>query len=296
MPLRPTNYAWSFPHLVWFGPADMAPTCPGNLLHQFTRYRKLIVPAASCDACTCSSSTGSCTPPSTFVAHAAVCDLVSGAAETPFTSPDVWDGACTAENAVPASLDCGGVPCVQSLTVGKLGKTDGGCAPSAPSTLPLPEPHWGEAAVACEGLEDSGLAACADDEMCVPLANAGYQSCVFLEGDATCPIEGYTERHVYYRTFTNTRTCSVCSCGAVEGSACTAAVTAYKDDACGAFLLGTSVSSDKGACIDMSPAGQPLGSKRVTDLLYTSGTCAPSGGELEGVAEPSEPITFCCVP
>ncbi|MDC0748709.1 hypothetical protein [Polyangium mundeleinium] len=296
MPLRPTNDAWNFPHLVWFGPADEAPTCPSHLLHQFTRYRDLIVPDASCKACTCSSSTGSCTPPSTFVAHAAVCDFVSGSVETPFTPPDAWDGACTAENAVPASLDCGGVPCVQSLDVGPLGKTDVGCAPSAPSTLPLPEPKWGEVALACEGLEDTGLSACEENEMCVPRADAGFRSCVFLDGDSVCPAEGYTERHVYYRTFTNTRTCTACTCGAVEGSACKAAVTAYTDDACDAFLLGTSISSDKGACIDMSPLGQSLGSKRVTNLMYAAGTCAPSGGELEGSAEPSGPVTFCCVP
>ncbi|HVK66935.1 MAG TPA: hypothetical protein VM694_20760 [Polyangium sp.] len=230
------------------------------------------------------------------MAHAAVCDFVSGSAETPFHPPDAWDGACTAENAVPASLDCGGVPCVQSLTVGKLGTTDVGCVPSAASTLPLPTPQWGEVAIACEGLEDTGLSACAEDEMCAPRVDEGFHACVVLDGDAICPVEGYTERHVYYRTFTNTRTCTACSCGDVEGSSCTAAVTAYKDDACDAFLLGTTISSDKGACIDMSPLGQPLGSKRVTDLKYSSGTCAPSGGTLEGVAEPSEPVTFCCVP
>lgn len=295
VPLRPTDYAFSFPHMVWFGSEHEAPTCPGNLVHQFTRYRDLIVPPASCPSCTCAPSTGSCAPPSTFIAHAAAC-AGDGAAETPFAPPDGWDGSCSAENAVPASLDCGGVPCVQSLTVDPLVKTDVGCEPSPPSTLPLPEPRWGEVAIACEGLEDTGLSACADDEMCVPLADQGFRYCVHFEGNVNCPVGGYSERHVYFRTFTNTRTCAECTCGAVEGSSCTGTVTAYKDDACGAFLLGTSISSVKGACIDMDPAGQPLGSKRVADLTYTTGTCVASGGELEGVAEPSGPYTFCCAP
>jgi hypothetical protein len=225
-----------------------------------------------------------------------MCNAPPGATETPFPPPAAWDGACTAENAIPAGLDCGGVPCVQSITVGPLGKTDDGCVGSGNGTTALPPPSWELRAVACEGVMAQGWGGCAQDEMCVPKADPGFQQCVFIDGDFSCPTEGYTERFLYYRGLENDRKCTDCACGAVEGSVCTATATIYKDQACGAFLTGTSVSSEKETCQEMNPTGQALGSKLVTDFAYLPGVCMASGGELEGTAEAVDPVTFCCVP
>jgi hypothetical protein len=134
------------------------------------------------------------------------------------------------------------------------------------------------------------------DEMCVPTAAPAFKYCVSIEGDMACPEEGYTERHLFYRELVDTRKCEECSCGPVEGSLCTATATVFKDAKCSSFLLGTSISSEKGACVDMSPLGQALGSKQVTDLAYAPGSCAANGGGLSGTAEPTGPVTFCCVP
>ncbi|UQA55547.1 hypothetical protein [Polyangium aurulentum] len=295
VPIRPTDYAFSFPHQVWFGPASDPAACPPDVKSQFVRYKGLIVPPAECPACSCGPSTGSCAPPSSFVAHAALCNAPPGAVETPFPPPDAWDGTCTAENAVPADLDCGGVPCIQSITVGPLGKTDDGCEATGTATTPLPEPTWESIAVACEGVMPQGWGGCAQDEMCVPKADPGFGQCVFIDGDFSCPTEGYTQRFLYYRDFESDRKCTDCTCGAVEGSACTATATIYKDEACGAFLTGTSINADDEACLEMNP-GQALGSKQVTDFAYLPGVCMASGGELEGTAKEVDPVTFCCVP
>ncbi|UQA61834.1 hypothetical protein [Polyangium aurulentum] len=297
VPLRPTDYAFSFPHQVWFGPASNPAACPSEVKNQFVRFKGLVVPPTECLACSCGPSTGSCAPPSSFVAHAAECNSPPGAAETPFPPPAAWDGTCTAENAVPADLDCGGVPCVQSITVGPLEKTDDGCAAQGGNgTMPLPEPSWELVAVACEGVMAQGWGGCAQDEMCVPEADPGFQQCVFIDGDVSCPTQGYTQRFLYYRTFVNDRHCTECACGPVEGSVCTATAAIYKDQACGSLLAGGSVSSEKDACHDMNPTGQAVGSKQVTDFAYLPGVCMESGGELEGTAAPADPVTFCCSP
>ena len=296
VPLRPTDYAFSFPHQVWFGPASNPAACPAEVKNQFVRYKDLVIPPGECPACACGPSTGNCAPPSSFVAHAASCAAIPGSAETPFPPPAAWDGTCTAEDAVPAGLDCGGVPCVQSITVGPLGKTDDGCeAQGGNGTMPLPEPSWELVAVACEGVMTQGWGGCAQDEMCVPKADPGFQQCVFIDGDYSCPTEGYTKRYLYYRTLMNDRHCTDCTCGPVEGSECTATMTISKDQACGPLVVAASITSEKDACLDTAP-GQALGSKLVTNFAYLPGVCTASGGELEGTAQPVEPVTFCCVP
>jgi hypothetical protein len=140
-----------------------------------------------------------------------------------------------------------------------------------------------------------GWGGCAQDEMCVPKAGPEFRQCVFIDGDVLCPTQGYTERHLYYRGFESDRHCTDCACGPVEGSVCTATATIYKDQACGAFLAGTSIDSGDEKCLEMTP-GQALGSKLVTDFAYLPGVCMASGGELEGTAKAVDPVTFCCVP
>ncbi|MDI1428202.1 hypothetical protein [Polyangium sorediatum] len=296
VPLRPTDYSFTDPHHVWFGPAQNPAACASGMLPQFVRYAGLVVPPLACPDCTCGASTGACAPPSTFVAQAAICDLAAGSVETSFAPPDAWDGACTAENAVPADLDCEGAPCIQSIAIGPVQKLGESCAPTPPSTLPIPATSWEEVAIACEGLTGMAWAGCEMDEMCVPKAAPGFHYCVAAEGDVVCPTTGYSERHLFYRNKVDTRTCAACSCGPVEGSSCTATATVFKDDACGVFLLGTSISSEEGACVDMSPEDRALGSKRVTDFMYDPGACAASGGGPEGTATPTGPVTFCCEP
>jgi hypothetical protein len=203
---------------------------------------------------------------------------------------------CTAENAVPAGLDCGGVPCVRSITVGPLGKTDDGCvAQGGNGATALPPPSWESVAVACEGVMAQGWGGCEQDEMCVPKAGPGFRQCVFIDGDVLCPTQGYTERHLYYRGFESDRHCTDCACGPVEGSVCSATATVYKDQACGAFVTGTTINSVEERCVEMNP-GQALGSKLVTDFAYLPGVCMTSGGELEGTAQAVDPVTFCCKP
>jgi hypothetical protein len=60
-------------------------------------------------------------------------------------------------------------------------------------------------------------------------------------------------------------------------------------------LLTASLTSSGTTCVDLVPAGVPLGSKTLTALAYQPGSCAPSGGELSGSVEPTGAATFCCL-
>jgi hypothetical protein len=55
------------------------------------------------------------------------------------------------------------------------------------------------------------------------------------------------------------------------------------------------ISSLKSSCVDLVPAGLPLGSKTVTALAYEAGKCMPSGGEASGTVLAAEASTFCCL-
>jgi hypothetical protein len=55
------------------------------------------------------------------------------------------------------------------------------------------------------------------------------------------------------------------------------------------------ISSLKSSCVDLVPAGLPLGSKTVTALAYQAGNCMPSGGEPQGALLAAEASTFCCL-
>ncbi|WP_433937080.1 hypothetical protein AB3662_20805 [Sorangium cellulosum] len=87
---------------------------------QLTGVRLAPAPLA-CAACLCDppdAAAASCQLPLGLSAHAATCAVAApDTVETAFAAPDGWDGACTAVNAIPAGQDCGGQPCVQSLSV-----------------------------------------------------------------------------------------------------------------------------------------------------------------------------------
>ena len=119
--------------------------------------------------------------------------------------------------------------------------------------------------------------------------------CIYHEADVSCP-DAYPDKHLVYAGFDDQRTCSSCACSAPVGSSCTAALSVFKDGACSVPLLGSlPISSSGPACVDLVPAGLPLGSKTVTALAYAAGNCMPSGGEASGTVEASGPSTFCCL-
>src|SRR5262249_49919683 len=145
--------------------------------------------------------TGSCMLPATVTAStSAMCpDNGPGATLTPFDPPSPWDGSCFAPpNPVAANQDCGGPPCVQSLTPAPLTVNETGCTP-VQATVPENTPAtWGTFARACKA---SAYDPCNDRHgLCVPPA-PGFKSCVAHEGDLPCPVvemNPYTEKHTFY--------------------------------------------------------------------------------------------------
>ncbi len=138
---------------------------------------------------------------------------------------------------------------------------------------------------------------CSDPgQTCVPAAAPpDFSMCIYHPGDVSCP-DAYPDKHLVYAGFDDQRTCSPCACSAPLGSSCTALLSVFKDGTCYVPLLGSlPISSSGPSCIDLVPAGLPLGSKTVTALTYASGTCLPSGGEAAGTIEASGPATFCCL-
>ncbi|MRG98286.1 hypothetical protein [Polyangium spumosum] len=296
-PFRPAGF--TFPFLAWIGPNDgTAPACPDAApVEQYTWYADLVIPPKPCGPCSCRPSTGACTLPSTITAHAAPCTPPEGTIATPTNPPAGWDGACTAEGAIPADLSCGpGVPCVQSVTFGPLGVEDETCMAvdaSNSTTVPPPVPSFSQLARICEG---SAFGACESDEHCIPAEQDGFRHCVERLGIHACPAEDYIDRVIVYEAFEDHRTCSPCTCGAPEGSSCSAWITLYEDAACSADTFKASASSTKPTCLDINPEGQGIAAKAATAPTYHAGVCEASGGELSGDVALVGPRTLCCRP
>jgi hypothetical protein len=60
--------------------------------------------------------------------------------------------------------------------------------------------------------------------------------------------------------------------------------------------LTVPISSNGPTCVDIQPPGLALGSKSAGPVIYTPGSCQPSGGKAIGSAEGTVPTTFCCLP
>jgi hypothetical protein len=296
VPLKPKDF--SFPLLLWVGLEQEAPPCPAAApVKLYTGHTELVVPEWKCPSCACGPSSGSCLFSSTFTAHVALCN-VEGAA-TSFDAPPGWNGSCNADNAVPAGQECpagSGIPCVQSVTMGALEKAEEFCTPEESAPVPKPVATWNSFALACEGVTDGVYEGCDAAHLCVPKAQDRFRQCVYLAGEHDCPLEGYTERHVFFDGAVDGRLCTQCECSPPEGSLCTATVSLYKDDACTVPLMsGVPVSSEQPVCHELTPKGEPLGSKTAGQTTYHPGVCQAKGGELVGTVEPQGATTFCCL-
>jgi hypothetical protein len=284
--------SWDYPSLLWIGNEKDAPSCPaGAPKINYTGHADLDAPL-NCDTCTCAAPTGSCSLPATMTANAAMCG--GGGATTPFDPAGGWTGACDTNVAIASGKLCGGVKCVQSLTVGPLKVMEGGCTPSQPPAQA--SPTWKTYALGCQRFP---YMPCQNGQsLCVATPPPGFRVCIFHVGDNECTgpvLAPYTEKHLFYEKFQDTRACSACACGAASGSTCSSTASIYTDGACSTLAYSATVDATGPACHDLPP-GTPLGSKSATPPAYTPGTCAPSGGVGTGAATGINPSTYCCLP
>ncbi|MEO7327977.1 MAG: hypothetical protein ABI193_05330 [Minicystis sp.] len=289
---------WQRPVLLARGPEGTVPACPEQAQSAQEWHADLIVPPASCDTCTCDPPVGACYLPTEMMASTATCAGPSSEAWTnSFNAPAGWGGACTSMDALPAG--CNGPLCVKSVTIAPLSVTAGDCSPVTTGAMSPPaKPSWGTFARTCNGTPHSGVGGCpSSDQQYAPDLPAGFLRCAYRHGDLACAAgTPYTERHVLYESYADTRGCSLCTCGDAVGDACHAKVSVFSDSACSTLLETHSIDLTGPSCFDLLPAGSALGSKSATSPTYVPGVCAPSGGAPTGAVEPLFPMTFCCIP
>lgn len=279
--------------LFWIGTGE-PPPCPADVAPSvgLVGYAEPDAPF-TCPSCSCSPA--GCAMPGEMHVSAAACPA-QGAPSFSWDSPG-WDGACTAQGAIPAGVTCGGVSCTQSLTIG------------APVVEPCPSVSegiesfgpvsWGKAVEECILAPPTGEG-CPGSEVCVPAVPDGFSLCLYHAGkDLT--VEGCPDTYSRYVLVAangevdDTRACEPCSCSAPEGAACSALVSVYYDGACTTTLAAATASLEDPACVDLPASGVGLGSKKATWTVQQPGTCASFGGPVGGVA-PSIPVTLCCEP
>jgi hypothetical protein len=296
---------WGNPFLVWRGEQPSAPACPPQAPRKNMEQWYTPPPPPTCGMCSCAPPMGMCTLPVTVTADAFLCGTSPGAG-TPFDPPALWDGGCTANDAISANLDCDGGPCVQSITIASPVLTEEGCIASSEAPIKTADdPASWTFMMACDGTA-TGLCP-GHDEVCVPAAPvtpsgqperpAGtWAHCVFRSGDegtTECP-SGYPSMHRVADSYDDTRGCSPCACGSPSGSTCATLVSFYEDGACSMPLASDTVTSAGPMCLDVPP-GSALGSKAATSPIYTAGSCTPSGGAPTGTLTPVGFVIACCV-
>jgi hypothetical protein len=286
---------WVGPELVWMGDEADAPPCPARAsVEGFTARRPPAAPPCAA-TCTCAPPSGACALPATLTAAAASCaDNGPGVAHTSFDPPASWTGACAATNAIPAGKLCGGVPCVQSVTIAPLTVSESSCLPiETPNISP---PPWGTFARACTNAGSPPRCSTAD-ALCVPAApGPEFKQCIATIGNPAfwnCPAT-YPEKSVFYSDFVDNRSCSPCSCGAAEGGTCVGSIGLFTDPACGAPLIGPTIAIDAVGpkCLDV-PQGSALGSKSASEPTYKPGSCPITGGE-KGQIDANLTWVICC--
>jgi hypothetical protein len=274
-----------------------APLCPSVAPSEsFTGHGNLIVPEV-CTTCVCEPPSGSCELPATLTASSAICPGDgSGVTHTSFDPPASWGGTCTATNAIPAGKLCGGVPCVQSVTIAPLTMKQGACTLIETPHVPAP-PTWGMFARACIAAQPPLPQCTAQEAVCSP-ASPGpeFKQCVSLlypnPDEVKCSPD-YPNRSVIYQDFVDQRTCAPCSCDAPDGGTCTGSISVFKDSTCKAPLFATlEINATDAPCVDVPP-GSSIGSASASERSYMPGKCPVIGGTL-GKISFTLPRIICC--
>ncbi|MEJ7732154.1 MAG: hypothetical protein WKG00_23465 [Polyangiaceae bacterium] len=186
----------------------------------------------------------------------------------------------------------GTAPCNVSATVLGIPASGGSCTPGG--GVPTKQPvSWANLGLGC-GSPQLTAAGCNGTQVCLPRAGGDFVGgvCIMHVDDVSCPPGTFTEKHVFYQDFTDDRGCGECACGAAADGTCPATVELYGSDTCTAGSLLSSIPA--GACVDLVGNPEIQGRKLSAIGLPTGGSCAASGGDATGDAEPTDATTFCC--
>ncbi|WP_437777419.1 hypothetical protein [Sorangium sp. So ce1097] len=272
------------PILLWMGGASDAasvPECPAEAPNRVFDGYAGFDRTHDCPSCRCGEP--SCKLPSALLASAGVgCDEQDA---TSIGAPAGWDGACAAPDAAIAGE-------LGSLVV--TAPTVTSCEPIERTGEPRGRPPWSKRARGCAGSLDPQ--ACGDvDRTCVasPAQPTAFTTCAryLRRGVPECPAE-YPDLRTLFEDFDDTRGCTPCACGPVEGSTCSALVSAYQDSRCDQLLGAVSVTLGAPKCV--TGPGLRLASMSAQWIENDPGKCSPSGGAAIGGVVPKEQVFFCC--
>jgi len=135
-----------------------------------------------------------------------------------------------------------------------------------------------------------GTAGCSTGEVCAPDAGVGYESqrCIYIAGTHACPVgSSYSQQAVYYSGFVDGRTCVGCSCSTPTGS-CGGSITFVSSCSGTPTWLGD-LQANLCSSMDTGAAG-------VTYYPAPSTSCMAPSGTVQGSADGSSAVTFCCQP
>jgi hypothetical protein len=215
--------------------------------------------------------------------HACSCQCSSPSAACLFL--DAYNSNCSGRCA-PGLSNLAAIPgCFATDNCSQFARiiVDGGgpCVPD--SGIVRSGPTWQRSIRQCRGTFTSGQCPGANDP-CVPRKPPTGAYCIAHAGDLPCP-PSYAVRDVYFSSFTDTRSCTPCSC-ADAGGPCE--VGWYTNSPCSeAERAGTMSQS---ACV-----ARPSGGVYVKVVRDRAG-CTPVGGTRTGQAAPSGAVTLCCRP
>jgi hypothetical protein len=168
-----------------------------------------------------------------------------------------------------------------------------GTCPAAP-TVNIGTAVWNERMVACE-TNDASPAGCAAASECLPeLANPLDAWCIYRDGEHACPSGPYSDQTIYYASFTDSRSCSACTCGTPTGICQGSMHFSYGSNLPNGCELANGLDSASfGGCVQVDGSVFPLGSPTTAQPM---GSCPPQGGTLQGSVTRSGAVTVCCKP
>jgi hypothetical protein len=220
------------------------------------------------------------------------CGGVSGATCAPFTLHERVE-SCEDEDFFPTQLAVPRGACVElrNSAISWIHDTDelpqvsgGDCDPIDDSDIP--PVAWTDTFLTCEAANSGG---CEDDGTCVP-GDVDTPICISQPGNLECPAGPWTERTLVFQNFEDDRACTQCTCGEPTGP-CGGGFIFWNDSngGCNTGLLGIYEAGN--VCID-----EPNATHVQLDTNHLDASCAPSGGDPVGSADPIDPLTLCCLP
>jgi hypothetical protein len=187
--------------------SDTQPACFGGYPANLAEYVTDLDPGAASCSCSCEPASGIQCANGVDLCYAEPTKCFASSCNFTGPSATVPPNVCTS---IPQSGSGKVVATVKAPT------NVGSC--SSTPNFTLPAPSWGTQAKACDGAT-TVPDVCEIGEVCTPTAVAPFDKlCITRVGEVACPSQFYSEQHVVYESFTDTRACSACSCGSATSS------------------------------------------------------------------------------